>query len=291
MRKTVLALVLLSGSLAALGAANRHKETSYPFREKEEIRRTLKSADPSRPLTLIVDNVFGGIDVQAASGTDVELVALKTIRAKSQEKIARAKAEVDLKIDQRGNDIDLYVDGPFRCQVQDCKGLRWRDWGYEVVYEFRLRVPRRTNLTLKTVNEGAVTARGIEGDFDVSNVNGPVTFEAVSGAGNADTVNGDVRIAFARNPAAPCSFETVNGDIRMSFAANLGADFWLKTMHGEASSDFESVRLPAKPAQSEKLEGKTIYRRGGHTGIRIGRGGPEIRCETLNGDILIEKNK
>jgi len=290
-KKAVIALVLLSGSLAAASAAIRDRESSYPLQEKEEIRRTLKSADPSHPLTLAVDNVFGGIDVQVVDGTEVELIASKTIRAKTQEKIARAKVDVDLKITQQGNDIDLYVDGPFRCQVQDCKGLRWRNWGYEVAYDFRLRVPRRTNLTLRTVNRGSITVRGVEGDFDVSNVNGPVTLEAVAGAGSADTVNGDVRVAFVRNPASACSFETVNGDIRMAFAAGLAADFMMKTMHGEASSDFETIRLPAEPIKRETREGKTVFRRGGFTGVRIGRGGPEIHCETLNGDILIQKNK
>jgi len=71
----------------------------------------------------------------------------------------------------------------------------------------------------------------------------------------------------------------------------LAADFALKTMNGEAFSDFPSVALPAETAKRETREGKTLYRRGGFTRICIGKGGPEFRCETLNGDILISKNK
>jgi len=71
----------------------------------------------------------------------------------------------------------------------------------------------------------------------------------------------------------------------------LAADFALKTMNGEAFSDFASIALPAHPAKRESKNGKTVYTRGGFTRIRVGQGGPEFRCETLNGNILISKNK
>ena len=55
-------------------------------------------------------------------------------------------------------------------------------------------------------------------------------------------------------------------------------------------SDFASINLPAEPVTRETAGGKTIFKRGGATGARVGKGGPEIRCETLNGDIIIKKN-
>ena len=183
------------------------------------------------------------------------------------------------------------MDGPFRCQVQDCEGLRWFEWGYEVQYDFVLKVPRRTGLTLKTVNRGGISVQGVEGDFDVRNVNGGIVLESAAGSGRAHTVNGGVRVGFIRNPAAPCSFKTVNGDVEASFREGLAADFRLKTMHGEAYSDFVSTKLPDEPVTRETAGGRTIIKRGGATGARVGKGGPEIRCETLNGDILITKNK
>jgi hypothetical protein len=287
------AALVFSAAFAAASPSGqrreREKDSRYKVEEKDEMRQTLKFADPGKPLSLVVDNLHGGIEVQGADVREVELVARKTIRAKTAEKIAAAKKDVELKITGDGNSIDLYVDGPFRCQVQDCPGFRWRDWGYEVHYDFVLKVPKRTNLTLKTVTSGDIAVRDVEGSFDVSNVNGKVALENVAGDGEAGTVNGGVRASFLRVPASNWAFKTINGEVELIFPAGLAADFKFKTMNGEAFSDFAVTPLPIEPAKTESKEGKFVYKRGGFTSVRVGRGGPEIRCDTLNGDILIRK--
>jgi hypothetical protein len=283
-------ILLAAGTLVLSAAVSvRGAETSFPVQEKDEIRQTLKFPDAGRPGGLIVDNLFGKIEVLAADRTDVELVAYRTIKAKSQDKIALAKSEVKLDLKPRGDDIEIYVDGPFRCQTQDCRGVKQREWGYEVHYDFVLQVPRRTDLTLKTVSAGDITVHGVEGAFDMTNVNGKIVLESVAGSGEAHTANGEVRVSFARNPTGPCSFKTMNGDVALSFRPGLAADFRLKTMNGDAYSDFASTNLPPEEVRKETREDKTIYRRGGFSGARVGKGGPEIRCETMTGDIWIKK--
>ena len=289
--RIILAVLSLGLGLAfAAAAQDDDPDTAYKFQEKDEVRNIFKFPDAGKPGTLIVDDVFGSIEVQGADRPDVEMIARRTIRAKSPDRIERAKAEVKLDVKAAGSGIDIYVDGPFRCRVQDCEGLRWLEWGYEVQYDFVLKVPRRIGLTVKTVTHGDITVRGVEGDFDIRNVNGKILMESVAGSGRAHTVNGGVRVGFSRNPAAACSFRTVNGDVETSFRDGLAADFRLKTMHGEAYSDFASTNLPAEPVTRESAGGRTIFKRGGATGARVGKGGPEIRCETLNGDIIIKKN-
>jgi len=290
MKKMLAILAALGLGLAfAAAAQDDDRDTAYKLQEKDEVRSVLRFSDAGKPGTLIVDNVFGAIEVQGTDRTDVEMVTRRTIRAKSADRIALAKAEVKIDTKAVGSGIDIYVDGPFRCQVQDCQGLRWIELGYEVQYDFVLNVPRRTGLTLKTVNRGDITVRSVEGDFDVRNVNGKIVMEAVAGSGRAHTVNGGVRVGFVRNPSAACSFKTINGDVEASFRDGLAADFRLQSMHGEAYSDFTSTKLPAESVTRETAGGRTIFKRGGTTGARVGKGGPEIRCETLNGDILIKK--
>jgi DUF4097 and DUF4098 domain-containing protein YvlB len=281
--------VLIIISLAALVFA----ESVYKFEEKEQIQKTLKFQDPAKPKALQLDNVFGGIDVQGYDGSRVELVAHKTIKAKSQDKIQKAKEEVKLDIKESGGTIDIYVDGPFRCQCENGKGLKWRDWGYEVHYDFVLKVPRQTSLTLKTVNHGDIAVKGVDGTFDINNVNGKIEMEGVAGSGEAHTVNGRVRAGFSRNPDADCSFRTVNGDVELSFREGLSADVKMKTFHGEAFSDFEVKALPASAEVKQSQEPnktKFVYKRDRFTQVRIGKGGPAIECDTLNGDILIKKS-
>jgi hypothetical protein len=270
---------------------SRSENREYKVEAKEEIRKSFPAAEPGRPMELFIDNIFGGIDVRSADVAAVEVSIRKTIKAESQDRLAKAKAEVDLKITHKGNSVDLFVDGPFRDEERKRRAARWNDPGYIVVYEFTVKVPRRTRLGLKTVTDGDVAVRGVEGGFDVSNVNGKVTLEGLAGAGKADTVNGDLRAAFVRNPGADCAFKTVNGDVDLTFRDGLAADFRLKSMMGEALSDFAMIGLPDEPLRREQREGRTIFRREGFTGMRVGRGGPVVRCETLNGDILIRKSK
>ena len=254
------------------GAPGQRNTSSRP--RKTSASRS-SSADPAQPVELLIDNIFGGIDVQAADVATVEVSIRKTIKAVAQDRIAKAKAEVDLKITQKGNTVDLFVDGPFRDEERKRRAARWNDPGYIVVYEFSVKVPRRTRLGIKTVTEGDVAVRGVEGDFDVSNVNGKVTLDGIAGAGEADTVNGDLKAVFTRNPGAACAFKTVNGDVDLSFRDGLAADLRLKSMTGEALSDFAVTSLPAEPVKVEKRDGKTVYGRGGFTGVRVGKGGPE----------------
>jgi hypothetical protein len=282
----VLIIILLAAFVFA--------ESVYKFEEKEEIQKTLKFQDPAKPKSLQLDNVFGGIDVQGYDGSQVELVAHKTIKAKTQDKIQKAKEEVKLDIKENGGTIDIYVDGPFRCQCENGQGLKWRDWGYEVHYDFIIKVPRKTSLTLKTVNHGDIAVKGVEGAFDINNVNGKIEMEGVAGSGEAHTVNGMVKAGFSRNPDADCSFRTVNGDVELSFREGLSADVKMKTFNGEAFSDFEVKALPASAEVKQSQDTnktKFVYKRDRFTQVRIGKGGPAIACDTLNGDILIKKSR
>ena len=99
-------------------------------------------------------------------------------------------------------------------------------------------------------------------------------------------------VLFRRHPDGPCSFKSVSGDVEVDFPGEPSADFRFKTMHGEVYSDFDVTRLPkAAPVREERAEkdGKFVYRSEGFTGVRSGKGGPEIKLETLTGDILIAK--
>jgi len=264
----------------------------YKFEEKEEIQKTLKFQDPAKPRELLIDNVFGSIWVEGTTGQEIELVAHKIIKAKTQDRIQKAKEDVKLEITEDGNTIDLFVDGPFRCP--DDRGRwrnNWRDPGYKVKYDFELKVPRKTSLFLKTVNNGHILVKNIEGEFEIKNVNGRIEMTEVAGSGEAHTVNGEVEVVFARNPESDCSFHTINGDIKVSFRENLSANFRLKTFNGDALSDFPVTYLPVRAAVQTHKKGKYVYKSDRFTGIRVNKGGPEIEIDTLNGDILITKKR
>jgi hypothetical protein len=285
----VIALTLLA--VAVLAAAAFAAQTrDYPVQKTGVVEKTFRFADPGRPGEIIVDNVFGSIKVEGTSGNEVVLVARKTIFAKDEARAQRAEEEVKLDIQEKGNTIDIYVDGPFRDRYREERGIRnWRDPGYEVHYDFEIKVPVRTNIAVSTVLEGDVDVRNVEGDFDAHNVNGKVRLSDVAGSGTAKTVNGEVTVGFKRSPTGGCSLKTINGDVVITLPDGTAADFRVKTFHGDVYSDFSVTALPAKPAVSEEKDGKYIYRSDRFFGVRTGRGGPEILMDTMNGDILIKK--
>ena len=82
--------------------------------------------------------------------------------------------------------------------------------------------------------------------------------------------------------------KTVNGDVTATFPPTLSADLRLKTFHGGLFTDFDVTPVAARPtAAPERRDGRFVYRSGGFTLVRAGRGGPEITLETLNGDVRV----
>ncbi len=283
--KKILFISLMIGIIGAIAAEAK----SWPVEEKQEVRKSLQFRNPSKPKELFVDNIFGSIEVEGYKGQEVKLLIHKTLRGQSREKVDRAREEVKLEITEEGNAIDLYVDGPFRCHNRGGKWKKWRSPGYEVQFDFYLKVPQEANLYLRTVNNGDITVKDIEGDFEVKNVNGKIVMTEIGGAGQAHTVNGEVKVLFSRNPESDCSFHTINGDIEITFCKNLSADFRLKTFNGEAYSDYSFSCLPRRAAIQGRKKGKYVYKSDRFVGVRISRGGPQIKIDTLNGDILIAK--
>jgi hypothetical protein len=282
--------------------------SGYDVKKSSTIEKNLSFGGGSQPLSLEVDNVFGYIHLEGYSGSTVKLVVEKTVKAKSKEKLQQAEEEVTLEISTKGNAISVIVDGPFRC---DDGHIHWnsRKRGYIVQYDFRLKVPRKTALKLKTINKGDIDVKGIEancelsnvndkiyvsditGDFDVHTVNGGIRMQNVLGSGSAHTVNGKVLVDFVKNPASDCSFHTINGKLDINFRAGLSADFKLKTFNGKIYSDFPATYLPTSPGKGERKKGKYIYKSNRFQGVRIGSGGPTIKMDTLNGNIYISKGE
>src|SRR2546422_3121846 len=80
--------------------------------DHETIRRTLEFSSGSGTKLLEVDNVQGSIRVTGYDGRNVEMVANKTIRAASQDKLRTAQQEVRLDVRDKADTINIYVDQP-----------------------------------------------------------------------------------------------------------------------------------------------------------------------------------
>lgn len=256
------------------------------LQQKETIQKSFTLSGTGERY-LDIDNVFGSIEVITAPGDQIQVTANKTIHADTNAEVERAKKEVTLDVTQDGNIVKLYVNGPFRCNrnCNDCWQDRDRD--YEVTYDFKVSVPERIGLKVRTVNHGFVRVKGVQGDFNVGNVNGPIDMDDIGGSGRAKTVNGRVHVSFRQNPTKDSEFGTINGNVDLYFNPGLSADFRFKTMQGGIFTDFPMTQLPSQQPVAERKNGKFRFRTDRYSGGRIGSGGPNIKLENLNGDLRV----
>jgi hypothetical protein len=258
---------------------------------REEIRKTFSFTAPSgTEKRLIVDNICGSIEVVGTSDAQISLIARKTIHAESDERVSIAQEKVKLEISEEPDRIRLYVDAPWRRDDGSTHGMDWEYYGYSVTFDFELRVPSKTDLYLKTINEGEISVKDIEGAFQVSNVNGGIEMSGLKGAGEFTTVNGNIKIGFARNPESSSTFKTVNGQVEVGFQGELSADLRLKTLNGEVYTDYEVAGLPSEAPERAVHGRKWRYRSGESYRVRAGHGGPSLSFDTLNGNIYIVRN-
>jgi DUF4097 and DUF4098 domain-containing protein YvlB len=300
MRKIFMIVIMLFLMAFFLGAGD------YPVKKSETIEKNLAFAGGTEPQTLKIDNIFGSISVSGYNGKTVQLTAKKTIRAKTNQTLEDAKKEVKLDISTKGNSIEVLVDGPFRDKNGQCN-WKTRKLGYIVQYDFQVKVPFKTGLYVKTINKGDVdvsdiqgkstiknvngkiSVKNLKGDFLVHTVNGRIKMEGITGSGNAHTVNGKVKVLFDKNPGSDCSFKTINGNLELDCLPGLSGDFKFKTFNGKIYSDFPATYLPSSPGKGERKKGKYVYKSSRFQGVRIGNGGPAIKMDTLNGNIIISK--
>ena len=285
MTRRTLATVVIG--VALIGQAQAQRSSRYEVVDESTIARTLVfAAGGSR--TLDVRNINGFIHVEGTSDPDVQMSIHKTVRAESAADKAEAERDVRLDFSEQKPTVEAVVHDRRNhvCGEPGRDDGRWERVHYDVRFDFTIRVPRNARLRLCTINGGDLIVNGTEGGFDVDNVNGRIEMTGVAGSGHAHTVNGPVKVTFSANPTEASSFKTVNGNVDVSFVDGLSADFSMKTFNGGLFTDFDVQPLAGKAsAAPERRDGKFLYRANEFTRVRVGRGGPEISFETLNGNV------
>ncbi|MBF9143710.1 hypothetical protein I2I01_18845 [Hymenobacter sp. BT439] len=249
------------------------------------------TADAGRS-TLALYNIFGSVRVEGYAGNKVLVEATKTIRADDAQTLETGKKEAQLGFTQHGDSVVVYIAGPYDSRPHNNqRNWNHKDIDYHYAFDFVVKVPYAMNLHVGTVNNGSMTVADVTGLLHVNNVNGPITLTNVKGTTRAHTVNGNVDATYAANPAGASSYHTINGKIRVHYPASLGANLHFKSMHGEFLTDFPNAEvLPAQVTKNKEGSGSgTVYKLTKDTAVRIGKGGPDFRFETLNGDVIVSK--
>jgi hypothetical protein len=146
----------------------------------------------------------------------------------------------------------------------------------KVQVDFTIQVPDGVNLQVGNVN-GGIDAVDLASDLEVRTVNGSIHATS-SGLVDAETVNGSITAAMGKGSwDRLVRFETVNGSVRLQLPHEVNADLTASSVNGSISSDFPVY-----------VEGKFMGRTG-KIGGTLGKGGGDLRIQTVNGSIVISR--
>jgi hypothetical protein len=244
---------------------------------------TVPFSDPTRPGTVRIGLINGGITVKAYSGREVIIEARTEDDSDSDRDRQNVRGGLR-RIPNRSSGLTV---------EEDDNVMRVSSGSHNRTTNLVLQVPVQTSLKLSCTNDGDITVDGVTGDVEANNTNGAVRLTNVSGSVVAHAFNEDLTVSMVRvDPQKPMSFSSFNGDIDVTLPATIKATMKMQTEMGDIYSDFD---MQIQPATTQRVEDTRSSR--GRYQIRIEKvvsgavngGGPEISFKNYNGDIRIRK--
>lgn len=290
--KSLLPLALTLGALWLPSTALRAQSQQA----KEQISKEFTVAGDASRQVLALYNIFGSVAVQGYAGNKVLLEITKTVSAPNGTLLETGKREVQLGFIQRHDSLIVYTAGPHDSRPNQNNNRRNMNWDgekphYSYQFDYTIKVPQQLNVSVSTVNGGQVSIQDVAGRLRALNVNGGISIRNAKGATEARTVNGNVDASYASSPSGASSYHTINGQITAIYPADLAANLHFKSFHGELFTDFPQAELlPTQVSQHKQKDGSgTKYKLTKDTAVRLGKGGPDLRFETLNGNVTIKQ--
>jgi hypothetical protein len=269
---------------------------------------TVPFSDPSRPGTVKVSLLSGGITVRAGSGRDV----IVTTSRDGDEERERERAEREREREQRRRERGDRE----RDDDPGANGLRrlTQPYGVNITEEnntvtvtapmtfggvgVTLQVPAATSVELRSVNGGQITVEGINGSIDVNNVNGSIRIADAGGPVIAHATNGRVVATLRQVPSGkPMSFTSFNGNVDVTLPGSAKANLKMRSDRGDVYTDFE-VQTTGAPTPQARQSGdrgsrdsRGRYRLDMDRSIygTINGGGADFELRTFNGNIYLRK--
>ena len=307
--RTVVSVVVsltLGGCAMSVAEARQNAAAGSQAASQNAQQLTVPLSDPSRPATLKLDLMWGGVTIRGTSRKDV------LIDARPSDERAGGRGRGRVYVDGGGG-IFVIGRGGRGGGNADTTGLRrlTQSGGFTLEennnqitvssgsstrgVDFTIDVPTRTNLKLSTLNNGPIVVENIDGEIEVNNMNESVTLTSVSGSVVANAHNGKLTVVMARvAPDKPMAFTTFNGPIDVTLPQSVKANLKLRSDHGEIFTDFDVQVRPASAAPSPSVRGPD-----GRIQIDVNQsiqgtvngGGPEFELRSFNGNIYVRKAK
>lgn len=240
----------------------------------ESFSRTVRLG---RTGTFDLQNVSGDIAVTGGGGDDVRIEAIKRVRHPNEAEGKALLSEITIDVQERSGRVDVRTEYPRR-----------RNWAGGV--DFTVSVPRDASVTLRSVS-GTVKVSNINGELRADTVSGDVITTSTRRLRTLKTVSGDVEISDAE--AEELSASSVSGDVTVNRLKASGFD--AQTVSADLRlTDIEVERASLRSVSGDvdysgRLQRNGRYQFQSHSGdIRVtpaDERGFTIEGSTFSGDI------
>lgn len=280
--------------------------SAFPFSDltggEEHVETMEKTFAVDGPPSLLLRNVSGESHIAVGADGEVRVRARKRVRGASEERAKRLLENVEIRMEQNGNDISIRP----HLYEQD-RG--WLDLfrGGRVAVDFDIAVPQGSRIDATTVSgnldvngtRGPIDLQSVSGDVTLEDVHGPIRLKTVSGdascselagALEANSVSGD--LAFDRCRLHSSDIVTVSGDVDISGELDAGREHRLKTISGDidlaligGSFDLRYKTMSGELACDLVAQVTGDGRRDKH--VIAGDGGVRVTVKTVSGDLRL----
>jgi uncharacterized membrane protein len=225
-------LVLLS-SLLLLGPSVRAKDKDDD--ESGKSTAHVQFSDPGKPGTLKLTLPWAEARITAVDGKEVTVTSTLDQKGRKEvdsEGFRRIDEDVTFELVEKDNLATITIAGDNQWAAQGA--------------EFDIKVPRNTNLILRTEAGGDIEVNGVEGDLDISSMNGDVTLRDIGSSAVVNTMNGEISATFKHAPVKPVSLSSMNGEIDLRLPTDTKANLRMRTHNGSIRTNFAEGVLQAK---------------------------------------------
>jgi hypothetical protein len=216
--------------------------------EQSDTTAQVKFSDPGKPGTLKVLLPWADVQVTGTDAAEITVTANLAEKGKGETRsdgLRRLDQEQSFELTEKDNVAVLRMAGD-------------EAWGPQGS-EFKIQLPRRTALMLRTELGGDVRIENVDGDIEVSSMNGEVTLKDIGSSAVVNTMNGEINASFKTAPQKPVSLSSMNGEINLSLPGDTKANLRMRSHNGSLLTDFPEGVLKTK---SERLTGH-----GAHAGL------------------------
>jgi hypothetical protein len=262
--KRLVIVILLVAIAAVAGAVRSSVGSVSELRElvshhntadvRQEIRQSYQLSPGAR---VELSGLNGAVRIETSDSKTAEVYIERT--ASSQEAMDRRKVTIEAD----ANSLTI------RGERND-NGFLSRLLGSLAGERTTLKLPRQVTLFAKGVN-GAFVTTDIDGPVEVAGINGRVQIGSAVGRATFKGINGNMVVGLKTIDQDGVTLSGINGNIELQLGADVNADFDARGMNGRLVTDLPNVSIDKS--------------KHGSYSARIGNGGAGISAKGINGNI------